>query len=117
MLTTVEDKVVTAKVGRLLVHRVGGSNGIRGDKPFRYSYYEAPAGDSIASLKGRLASSGLQAIRPDQRCDASDPCAFEDPETANVLVSVVVADRKTVSAADKVTLPAGSQSVVVVGIF
>ena len=116
-LKAVEDKVVSAKLGRLILHRVGGKNSVSGDKPFRYSYYEPPAGETIAAFKERLVSSGLQPIRPDQRCDTSDPCAFEDPAIPNVLVSVVVADRKTVMTANKVELPQIQGDVVVVGIF
>ena len=117
-LKAVEEKVVSARLGRLILHRVGGKNSVSGDKPFRYSYYEPPAGETIASFKERLVSSGLQPIRSDQRCDTSDPCAFEDPATPNVLVSIVVADRKRVMTANKIEVAQLQRDVVVVvGIF
>ena len=116
-LKTVEGKVTSAKLGRLILHHVGGKDSVSGDKPFRYSYYETAAGDGVAAFKARLGSTGLIGIREDQRCDSGDPCAFEDPSIPNVLVSVVVADRKTIMTANKVDLPTVQGDVIVVGIF
>ena len=116
-LKTVEGKVTSAKLGRLILHHVGGKDSVSGDKPFRYLYYETAAGDGVAAFKARLGSTGLIAIREDQRCDSGDPCAFEDPSIPNVLVSVVVADRKTIMTANKVDLPTVQGDVIVVGIF
>ena len=117
-LKATEDKVVAARLGALLLHRVGGRNSVSGDKPYRYSYYAASdPTDAVLQVKARLANAGLQAIRSDQRCDQTDPCAFQDPANANVLVSVVVAKTAAVMNADHVKLRGASSHVVVVGIF
>ena len=117
-LKATEDKVVAARLGALLLHRIGGRNSVSGDKPYRYSYYAAsnPA-DAVTQVKARLANAGLRSIRNDQRCDQTDPCAFQDPANANVLVSVVFATTEAVVKADHVKLPGSSSHVIVVGIF